>query len=171
MKKLFTARALCRAGIIGALYVTFTLVFGSIAYQGVLQIRPAEALCILPLFFPEAILGLTIGCAIANLGSPFFLYDVICGSSITLISAICTFFAGKWLKGWTAFFVGGLFPVLFNGFGIPLILVLATGGVGGAGLVATYFLYVSSILSTEAVWVYLLGAGLFAWLNKGRPIR
>lgn len=50
MKGFFTAKRLCRAGIIAALYVALTYSFGAIAYNGFLQIRPAEALCILPLF-------------------------------------------------------------------------------------------------------------------------
>lgn len=49
MKKL-TTKMLCRAGIIAALYVALTYAFGALAYNGFLQIRPAEALTILPLF-------------------------------------------------------------------------------------------------------------------------
>lgn len=55
MKGFFTAKRLCRAGIIAALYVALTYAFGALSYQGFVQIRPAEALCILPLFFPEAV--------------------------------------------------------------------------------------------------------------------
>ena len=46
----FTAKRICRAGVIAALYIVLTYSFGQIAYQGIVQIRPAEALCILPLF-------------------------------------------------------------------------------------------------------------------------
>ena len=51
MNKVLTTRRLCRAGIIAALYVVLTWVFSALAYNGFLQIRPAEALCILPLFY------------------------------------------------------------------------------------------------------------------------
>ena len=43
MKGFFTAKRLCRAGIIAALYVALTYSFGAIASNGFLQIRPAEA--------------------------------------------------------------------------------------------------------------------------------
>ena len=78
-KELFTTKRLCRAGVIAALYVALTYAFGAIAYSGFLEIRPAEALTVLPLFFPEAVPALWIGCMLANLGSPFIMYDVPIG--------------------------------------------------------------------------------------------
>ena len=50
---------------IAALYVVLTLVFAPISF-GPVQVRIAEALCILPMFTPAAIPGLFIGCLIAN---------------------------------------------------------------------------------------------------------
>lgn len=85
MKKLFTTKRICRAGIIAALYVAFTYAFGPLPYLGILQIRPAEALTILPLFFPEAVPALYIGCMLANIASPFWVYDVFLGSLATLL--------------------------------------------------------------------------------------
>ncbi|MBQ5927121.1 MAG: QueT transporter family protein, partial [Clostridia bacterium] len=55
MKQFFTAKRLCRAGVVSALYVALTYAFGALSYQGFMEIRPAEALCILPLIFPEAV--------------------------------------------------------------------------------------------------------------------
>ena len=92
MKGFFTAKRLCRAGIIAALYVALTYAFGALSYQGFVQIRPAEALCILPLFFPEAVPALYIGCMLANVASPFWIYDVFIGSLATLFAAV-----GTWL--------------------------------------------------------------------------
>lgn len=40
----------------------------------------AEALCILPIFFIEAIPGLFVGCALANLLSGYGVYDIVFGS-------------------------------------------------------------------------------------------
>lgn len=79
MKNFFTTKRLCRAGVIAGLYVALTYAFGAISYQGILQIRPAEALTTLPLFFPEAVPALWIGCMLANLGSPFIAFDVPLG--------------------------------------------------------------------------------------------
>ena len=55
MKK-FPTKQLCRAGIIAALYVALTIPLGSFAFGSIgFQIRPAEALTILPLFYAEGI--------------------------------------------------------------------------------------------------------------------
>lgn len=56
MKNIFTTKRLCRAGVIAALYTALTYAFGALAYDAsIIEIRPAEALTILPLFFPEAV--------------------------------------------------------------------------------------------------------------------
>ena len=98
MKGFFTAKRLCRAGIIAALYVALTYAFGALSYQGFVQIRPAEALCILPLFFPEAVPALYIGCMLANVASPFWIYDVFIGSLATLFAAVGTWLIGKFFR-------------------------------------------------------------------------
>lgn len=98
MKNFFTVKRMCRAGVIAALYVATTYAFGAIGYEGLFEIRPAEALTILPLFFPEAVPALWIGCMLANLASPFFFYDVILGALATLISALGTYAVGRLIR-------------------------------------------------------------------------
>ena len=50
MKDVFTTKRLCRAGVIAALYTALTYAFGALAYDAsIIEIRPAEALTILPL--------------------------------------------------------------------------------------------------------------------------
>ena len=170
MKKLFTAKRLCRGGMIAALYVALTLAFGPLPYLGILQIRPAEALCILPLFFVEAVPALYIGCMIANAFSPFWLYDVFIGSLATLLAAVCTYFIGKTLKKEKAkLFLGGIFPVLFNALIIPFIIVFLCGEGLEAGAAGTaYLLSALSIAFTESVWVYALGLPLALLIKKLR---
>ena len=96
-KDTLTTLELCRAGIIAAMYISLTAVFGN-ASSGPLQIRPAEALCILPIFFPEAILGLFAGCALSNLIAGYGAWDVLLGSATTLVAAVLTYLAGRLLK-------------------------------------------------------------------------
>ena len=72
---------------IAALYVVLTMVFAPISF-GPVQLRIAEALCILPIFTPAAIPGLFIGCVIANLIGGGIILDVIFGSLATLIGAV-----------------------------------------------------------------------------------
>ena len=168
MKQFFTTKRLCRAGIIAALYVVLTWVFMAFAYNGFLQIRPAEALCILPLFFPEAVPALAIGCVIANSTSPFALYDMLIGGTATLLASTCTSLIGKVIKKDSIrLAVGGIFPILFNAVMIPFIIVVLCGDLGGyeAPLTA-YLVSAASIGATEAVWVYALGAPLYSTVKR-----
>ena len=160
MKNVSMTKRLCRAGIIAALYVAFTYAFMPFAF-GPFQIRPAEALCILPLFYIEAIPALWVGCMLSNLGSPYFVYDVIFGSLATLFAAFITYMVGTiFKKDSLKLAIGGIFPVLFNSLVIPFIIVFLYDGEGSA----TWTLYWTVVLSiglTEAVWVYGLGVPLY----------
>lgn len=169
MKKVFTTKRICRAGIIAALYVALTYAFGAIAYQGILEIRPSEALCILPLFFPEAVPALYVGCMLSNIASPYWIYDVFVGSLATLVAALGTYAAGRLIRetakaGGQALRValGGLFPVAVNAFVIPVIIVFLCGdaSAGSTPLIA-YWVLVGSLCATEALWVYGLGTPLY----------
>ena len=77
--------------IIAALYVVLTSISGifGLSYSGI-QFRLSEALTILPVFSPYAITGLTLGCFISNLSSPFGIVDLIFGTLSTFISAYLT---------------------------------------------------------------------------------
>ena len=88
-KSRFSTRRLATAGIIAGIYAALTLFLPIPQYGGV-QLRVAEAMTVLPFFFPEAIPGLAVGCFLANLlGSPFVL-DWIFGTLATLLAAIWT---------------------------------------------------------------------------------
>ena len=167
MKRYFTTKRLCRAGVIAALYVALTYAFAPLAF-GPFQIRPAEALCILPVFFPEAIPALYIGCMLSNLASPYLVYDVFIGSLATLLAAFSAYMVGRYLKKEPyRFILCGLPTVLFNAFIIPLIIVFLCGGAEGYTTATTaYFAFVGSIALTEAVWVYALGAPLYSTVKR-----
>ena len=96
-KKRRTARYLARGGIIAALYVVLTVVSALAGLaSGAIQFRLSEMLCILPVFLPEAIPGLAIGCLIANLlAGGLAALDIIFGTLATLIGAIGAYFLRK----------------------------------------------------------------------------
>ena len=167
MKNFFTTKRLCRAGVIAALYVALTYAFAPLAF-GPFQIRPAEALCILPVFFPEAIPALYIGCMLSNLASPYLVYDVFIGSLATLLAAFSAYMVGRYMKKEPyRFILCGLPTVLFNAFIIPLIIVFLCGGAEGyASTSVAYFAFMGSIALTESVWVYGLGAPLYYTLQR-----
>ncbi len=177
MKNFFTVKRMCRAGIIAALYVALCYAFMPVAYQGIFQIRPAEALCILPLFFPEAVPALYVGCMLSNLASPFLVYDVFVGSLATLVAALGTYMVGRFIRESrkspfahvSRVALGGLFPVLANTFVIPLIIVFLckdTAGTDDAN--AAYWIYCLSMFVTELTWVFGLGAPLYAFMFRMR---
>ncbi len=156
-----STKRLCRAGVIAALYAALTYIFAPLAF-GPLQLRPAEALCILPLLFPEAIPALAIGCLLSNLTSPYLVYDLPVGTLATLISAFISHLVGRFCKKeWVKLTLGGLPPVLINALVLPLVIVLLYGGGEGASLAVTYFTTAGSIALTECLWVYALGVPLY----------
>lgn len=57
---------------------------------GPVQVRISEALTVLPYVAPWSVWGLYIGCVLANLSSPFVLWDVTIGALATLIAGFAT---------------------------------------------------------------------------------
>ena len=117
---------LTRGAMIAACYVALTYVahvFG--LASGTIQFRISEALCILPIFMPEAVPGLFIGCLISNLITMFNPFDIIFGSLATLIGAY-----GAWLLRKLPhrfLWVATVPTILANMLIIPPVLMFAYG--------------------------------------------
>ncbi|MDR1088916.1 MAG: QueT transporter family protein [Coriobacteriales bacterium] len=88
---------MAQTGVIAALYAALTLLtltlLGGLAF-GPVQFRLSEAVCVLALFTRNAIPGLAIGCALANLigialngSGALGLLDVFGGSAATFLGA------------------------------------------------------------------------------------
>lgn len=114
---------LCRAALIAALYVALTFLSSILGLSsGAIQIRFSEMLCILPIFFPSAIPGLTVGCFLSNLLTPGTHWlDIAIGPIATLIGAVGTYLLRKikWLAPLPA--------VLSNTLIIPFVLAYGYG--------------------------------------------
>ena len=148
-----TTKKITRAGIIASLYVVLVFPVISVA-SGMIQFRPSEALCVLPLFFVEAVPALAIGCMIANLITGCAILDVVGGAVVTLVAGALTYLVGKIVKGNVIrLFIGGLFPVILNALFLPLIWYFAYGE-----LEVLYILNALSIFISQAVSVWGLGA-------------
>ena len=161
----FSAKRLCRVGVIAALYTALTYAFGWMSF-GPFQIRPSEAFFFLFLLFPASIISLFIGCALSNIASPFGFWDIALGSLTTLLAALCTYFIGKAVKNeWAKLVFCVIFPVLFNALIIPLIMLLLYDGAGEVSF-AAYILQAGSIFLTEFIWVYGLGIPLYFTVKK-----
>lgn len=175
-----------RAGMIAAVYAAATLVtvmfLGSLAW-GPIQFRVSEALCILSLFTPAAVPGLTLGCAIANIANIALsgtgmlgMLDVVFGSLATFIGASITW---KLRRRPVLALMG---PVLANALIVPAYLPLLLQGIGfytipftAISLDGTYSLmYLFGLVTTglgEAVIMYLLGYPLARSLAKTSIIK
>ena len=87
---------ICEASAIAALYTAITVIIGPFGNAAV-QCRISEAMCILPVFTPAAIPGLTIGCLLFNITSGAALpLDFLVGSLASLLAATGMWFARKW---------------------------------------------------------------------------
>lgn len=105
---------LVQGAVIAALYAALTYAAGlvNLAY-GSVQFRFSEALTVLAVFTPSAIPGLAIGCFLGNLGSPFGMLDVVCGTLATVLAAGCSYMTRK-IRLWNLPILSLFFPVLFN---------------------------------------------------------
>ena len=85
-KNKLSVQTLVRCAMIAAVYTVLCLVLQPFSY-GAVQVRVAEAFCLLPVFGAEYIVGVTLGCLLANLlGST--MVDVVFGTAATLILAL-----------------------------------------------------------------------------------
>ena len=107
-------RYLVQAAVIAAIYAVLTLLASSLnlAY-GPVQFRISEFLTVLPMFTPAAIPGLTLGCFLANLASPFGPVDWIFGSVATLLAAVVSYLLRN-VRIKDIPFLVPMAPVLFN---------------------------------------------------------
>ena len=85
----FTVRDMAFAAVIAAVYAALTVLL-PVPQYGAVQVRIAEALCLLPVFGAEYIVGVTLGCFLANLlGSTVI--DVVFGTLATLLACLVTY--------------------------------------------------------------------------------
>ena len=121
-----STRNMTRGALIAALYVGLcyiSTIFG--LSSGAIQFRIAEVLCVLPIFMPEAIPGLFIGCILSNIISGCVLWDIICGSIATLIGAIGAYMLRGMPEKWK--WVATLPTLLANAIIVPFVLMYAYG--------------------------------------------
>lgn len=172
---------IARIAMIAAVYAATTLVamlFLGWMSWGPIQFRISEAITVLALFTSDAIPGLSLGCAIANIANialsgvgTIGLLDVVFGSLATAIGA-----AFSWhFRKRPALAVLG--PVLANAIIVPSYLPIMLKGLGfytipftSIDLENSYALmYLFGFVATgigEAAVMYLLGLPLYRVLKR-----
>lgn len=133
--------------VIAALYVVLTLVFAPISF-GVLQFRLSEVLKVLALYSPLFSLGFGMGNFIANLTSPFGIFDWGIMPFIDIFAAlVCYKFRSK-----------PIIALIFQSVIISLGVAIFPLGIGGKLPIFSSFIYV--LISELFI---LVGGYLIIW--------
>ena len=161
----YSVRDLTVAALVAALYAVlgyFGNVFG--LTFGVIQIRFAEALTVLPFLFPATAPGLAVGCLITNLLSPYGPVDVIFGTLATVIAVGWTSKTRRW-------YLAAIPPIVVNLIILsPMWAWAETGALNGAFWSACGFNAITFAVG-EAVACYGLGSFLLRLLPKVEPLK
>lgn len=117
-----TTRFIVKTAAVAAIYTALTLALTFIGY-GNIQFRVSEIMTLLAFFDPTYIMGLTLGCFLANLLGPNGLMDALIGTPATLISVIAIAITGKIAKeSKIGLFLATLWPTIFNGLIVGYLL-------------------------------------------------
>lgn len=144
---------LVRGAVVAALYAILTL---TLPAYGALQFRLSEIMTLLAFFDPFYIMPLTIGCAIANIASPFGIIDVIFGS-------LASFLALTSMSKTKNIYLASIWPAFFS-FIIGLeIMFLSTEPVN-------FFLVTGQIMLSEFVVVTIIGVPIMKYLMRNEYI-
>ena len=125
------SRFLARGALLGALYVAFTylqnfLIPNSASFA--IQFRASEALCVLALFTPATIPGLTLGCLLFNLSFAGALpLDFLVGTLATALACGGMYLTRR-ITFWGVPVVGLLLPAVSNGLLVGWELTQFVGG-------------------------------------------
>lgn len=154
-------RHLSQAAIIAALYAVLThmqnlLLPGSASWA--IQCRLSEAMCVLALFTPAAIPGLTVGCLLFNITfSAALPLDFLVGSLATFLSV-----SGMWM----------LRRVTLRGYPVPAMLMPAVCNAVLVGWELTVYVGGGFLLNAlyvalgELIVLLVFGSALFWLINK-----
>ena len=162
MKK--NVRFITHGALIAALYaaVNFlqnTLLPGSASQM--IQFRAAEALCVLALFTPAAIPGLTLGCLIFNVAAGASAADFVIGTAASALAAMAMYLTRKiTLRGYPL--PAMVMPALFNGLMVGWMLAYYFGG--------GFWLNAACVAIGELGVLLTLGTALFYSLKRHKRI-
>ena len=147
-----STKNIVRLALVAAAYAALTVLIQTLSY-GPVQFRLSEMLVLLAFYRKDYSISLILGCFIANLFSPFGLYDIIFGTLATALAVLPMYYVKN-------IFVAALFPVITNGLLVGYEL----------SLVGEPFLFsVGTVALGELVVVFVLGIMLFKLiLEKNR---
>ena len=141
------------ASAIAALYTVITIAIGPLG-SAAIQCRIPEAMCVLAIFTPAAIPGMTLGCLISNIATGCLWQDVLFGTLATLIGVI----GARLLR--RIWWLTPLPTVVSNTLIVPFVLAYAYHAEDGIP-----FLMLTVGIG-EVISAYVLGIALYFALRK-----
>jgi len=155
--------------VIAAAYAALTIGLAPLSY-GPIQLRVSEVFTVLPFLMPGSVLGVVVGCVLANLYTGSVL-DIVFGSCATLLAALLTAYFGE--KGNTVKnrLLGCLMPVLFNAVIVGAVLNWGYRLQAFSNPLASYAFNALTVGLGEAAVLYLLGYPLLVNLPKIKSVR
>ena len=162
----FSARRAARGGMVAALYVVLCLALQPLSY-GAVQVRVAEALCLLPVFGPEYIAGVTAGCFLANLlGSVW--QDAVFGTLATFLACLVTSrLRNARVRGLAL--PAAVPPVVFNALIVGPEIAFFFGS--GPATLPVILFNAASVAVGEVVSCCVLGTALVALVERSAALR
>lgn len=158
-----------QAAIIAALYAVLTIGQNALlpgTASAAVQFRVAEVLCVLAIYTPAAIPGLTIGCIIANISSVtagLGFYDMIFGSLASLLAALAMYGLRN-VRIKNIPFLALLMPALFNGVIVGLEISIFFSDTGFSFV--SFLITGGCVALGELVVLLVLGIPACLLLNK-----
>lgn len=133
-------KKLVKTAVIAAIYTVLTVILAPISY-GPVQFRISEILVLLAVIDPFYIVGLTVGCLIANIFGGYGLMDIVFGTVATFLSVTGVYLTGKYIRNKKLSLVlASLWPTIFNGLiigwmlnivaDLPMVLSMIQVGAG-----------------------------------------
>ena len=147
--------------MLAAMYTALVMALPWMSF-GPVQVRVAEALAILPVLTPVAIVGVGLGCFIANLMSPYGAIDTIVGTAASVIAGVITYRL-RHIRFWGLPVLSALSPVIVNAIIIGAMLSIMYTGRLNSVVFATYAL---SVGAGQMVACVALGLPLLKALER-----
>ncbi|MFR9055586.1 MAG: QueT transporter family protein [Acidaminococcus intestini] len=144
-----------RGAMVAALYAALTLGLAPVSY-GAVQVRVSEFMTLLAFYDKGLIPGLTLGCLISNVGSPFGITDMLIGTSATFLGLY-------FMRFCRSAFLASLMPVFSNG----LLIGFELNYMADLPLLPT----MGYVALGEIISVTILGNLLFPLFLKNETVR
>lgn len=145
----FDRKNLTKQAMVAAIYAVITWALQAVAY-GPLQFRVSEVMTLLAFYNPQYILGLTVGCAIANIFSSFGFIDVVVGTFASFVALVAM---SKIKNIWIA----SLMPALSA-------VIIAAEIVFVSPEPISFYLITAQIAASQFIVVTILGVPLFKYV-------